>query len=46
MKERVENEFETLVDQGIWRKVRYAKTAAPIVIVPKDKENPSGPIRI
>ena len=36
MRERVENEFESLVNQGVWRKVRYAKTAAPIVIVPKD----------
>ena len=46
LRDRAENEFESLVEQGVWKKVRYAKTAAPIVIVPKDKEDPSGPIRI
>ena len=30
----------------MWKKVRYAKTAAPIVTVLKDKEDPGGPIRI
>ena len=46
LRKRVEDELESLEDQGVWKKVRYAKTAAPIVVVLKDKEDPSGPIRI
>ena len=45
-RQRVENELEALEEQGVWRKVRYARTAAPIVVVLKNKEDPSGPIRI
>ena len=46
LRKRVEDELESLEEQGVWRKVRYAKTAAPIVVVLKNKEDPSGPIRI
>ena len=38
--------MEALEQQGVWKKVRYAKTAAPIVIVLKDPKDPAGPIRI
>ena len=46
MKQRLDTELDSLVEQGVWRKVRYAKTAAPIVIVPKDPKDPASPIRV
>ena len=45
-RQRVDEELDLLEEQGVWRKVRYAKTAAPIVIVLKDAKDPTGPIRI
>ena len=42
MRQRVDDELEALEKQGVWKKVRYAKTAAPIVTVLKDKEDPGG----
>ena len=46
LRKRVEDEIESLEGQGVYKKVRYAKTAAPIVVVLKDSKNPAGPIRI
>ena len=43
---RVEEELDKLEEQGVWRKVQYARWAAPIVPVPKDPKNPAGPLRI
>ena len=46
LRQRVDDELDALENQGVWRKVRYAKIAAPIVVVLKDSKNPAGPIRI
>ena len=46
LRKRVEEELDALEAQGVYKKVRYARTAAPIVVVKKDPKDPAGPIRI
>ena len=46
MRSRVEDELDRLEQQGVWKRVKYSKWAAPIVSVLKNPRDPSGPIRI
>ena len=43
---RVDEELDKLEGQKVWKKVKYSRWAAPIVIVLKDAKNAAGPIRI
>ena len=46
LKSRVEDELDKLEGQGVWKKVKYSKWAAPVVVVLKDAKDPAGSIRI
>ena len=46
MRTRVEEELDRLEEQGVWRRVQYARWAAPLVAVLKNPRDPAGPIRI
>ena len=46
LRKRVDDELEKLEKQNVWKKVKYSRWAAPIVVVLKDAKDPSGPIRI
>ena len=39
---RVEEELDKLEEQGVWRKVQYARWVAPSVPVPRDPKKPAG----
>ena len=46
MRSRLEEELDRLEEQGVWRRVHYARWAAPLVAVLKNPRDPAGPIRI
>ena len=46
LRQRLDEELEKLERQNVWKKVKFSKWAAPIVIVLKNAKDPAGPIRI